>query len=927
MGKRLMAGTTPITRFRFWLWLIALVGVLVPRHLRADWRQEWEAELRHRELLLADWDRLDWRNKFDLLRRSIGAFWDALRLQPKRLEDEMVQDLRYGVRMLLKSKMFTLVAVLSLALGIGANTAIFSLINALMLRMLPVKDAQELVLFKIASPNAPASFGYNANYPLYEMFRDRNQSFSGIITGANVARARFLVNAPGAEPESVQQQRVSGNFFSVLSVNPVIGRSLTEADNNPANTQPGAVISYEYWQRRFGADPNVVGRQVTVNQTSLTIVGVAPPGFFGMEVGAKPELWWPIKVISDPNLGREGSNWIRVIGRLRPGVSVAQAQADVELIFQQQVNEVATARGANWSPTQRRNHFERHISLEAGSAGHTGLRQQFRQPLFILMAMVGLVLLIACVNVANLLLARAATRRKEIAVRLALGAGRFRLLRQLLTESVLLSVLGGTAGLLFARVCLRALVTYLPQRAQTGLDVAPDARVFAFTLIVSVLTGVLFGLAPAWQATRLNLTASLKDQTGGSTSGSRLRLNKTLVVTQVALSLFLLIGAGLFVRSLRNLQTLDVGMNYDNIVQFSLDLGGGYTAQQRSDFFKQLLPRLEALPGVQSATLLYFSLLGGGGINLNVDVPGYVAAPDENVSCNVMAVGPRFFETMKMPIIDGRDFGPQDERPVPTNAPPAATGPQSLASAPPQAVVINQAMARYFFGKENPVGKRFSLKGNGQPYEIIGVTRDAKYLNLRETPPRTFYPYYFQLPQRDNMTLQFRTGQAATDYAVTLSQLMRELNPKAQVVGLQMMRDVVNESLVQERFLAQLGSVFSLFALLLACIGLYGVMSYSVTRRTNEIGIRMALGAESRDVIRLVMREVLLLVVLGAGIGLTAALFSTRLVASLLFDLTPNDPLTIGVATILMIAVAALAGYLPARRASRVDPLIALRYE
>jgi predicted permease len=921
-----MTHTNKKKRVRPHLWLLNFVGVIVPRRFRARWQQEWEAELEYREAMLARWDRLTWRNKLELLWRSLGAFLDALWLQKLRWEDEMIQDLRFGARMLRKNPGFTVVAVLSLALGIGANTAIFSLINALMLRMLPVKNAQELALFKVTSPSMPLGGGYNSNYPLYEMFRDQNRSFTGVATGANVGRARLLVNAPGAESESVQQQRVSGNFFSMLGVNPVAGRTLVEADDDPANTQPGAVISHEYWQRRFGLDPNIVGRQVTVNKTVLTIVGVAPPGFFGFEVGAKPELWWPIKVANDENLRREHSWWIRVIGRLRPEVSVAQAQAEMETIFQQQLNAVA-ARSPNWTPTQRQNHFQRHISLEAGGAGYTGLRHQFRQPLFILMATVGLVLLIACVNVANLLLARAATRRKEIAVRLALGAGRFRLLRQLLTESVLLSLLGGTAGLLFARVCLRALVTYLPQQTQSALDVSPDARVFAFTLIISVLTGVLFGLAPAWQATRLNLTASLKDQTGGSTSRSRLMLNKTLVVTQVALSLFLLIGAGLFVRSLRNLQTLDVGMNYENIVQFSLDLGGGYNAQQRSDLYKQMLARLEALPGVQSATLLYFSLLGGGGVSLNVAVPGYAAAPDENVECNVMAVGPRFFETMKMPIIAGRDFGPQDERPVPASAPPAATGPQNLASAPPQSVVINQAMARYFFGKENPVGKRFSLKGNGQPYEIIGVTQDAKYLNLREQPPRTFYPYYFQSPGRDNMMLQFRTGSETVDYAATLRQLVRELNPQAQVTGLQMMSDVVNDSLVQERFIAQIGSAFSLFALLLACIGLYGVMSYAVTRRTNEIGIRMALGARGADVVRMVMNETMLLVVVGVTIGLAAALTTTRLISSLLFGMTSNDPLTIVLAASLLILVAGLAGYLPARRAARVDPMIALRCE
>jgi predicted permease len=924
---KLMADSTPSTRFRFWLWLIRVLGVLVPRRLRADWRQEWEAELRYRELLLAEWDKLDWQNKFDLLRRSLGAFWDALRLQPKRLEEDMFQDLRYGVRILLKSKMFTLVAVLSLALGIGANTAIFSLINALMLRMLPVKDAQELVLFKVVGPGVPSGASYNCNYPLYEMFRDRNQSFSGIVTGAGVGRARLLVNEPsGGAAESVQQQRVSGNFFSVLGINAAVGRTLAEVDDNPASTQPGAVISYEFWQRRFGLDPNVVGRQVTVNNTALTIVGVAPPGFFGFEVGSRPELWWPIKASNDANLSRTGSWWIRVIGRLRPGVSVAQAQAEMDTIFRQQNDAVAAASGANWTPTQRRNHFERNIRLEAGGVGYTRLRQQFRQPLFILLATVALVLLIACVNVANLLLARAATRRKEIAVRLALGAGRFRLLRQLLTESVLLSLLGGAAGLLFARVCLRALVTYLPQQSQAALDVAPDARVLAFTLMVSVLTGLLFGLVPAWQATRLNLTASLKDQTGASTSRSRLALNKMLVITQVALSLFLLIGAGLFVRSLRNLRTLDVGMNYENIVQFSLDTGSGYNAQQRSDLYKRVLARLEALPGAQSATLLYFSLLSGGGVDFGVTVPGYTPAPDENLSCNVMEVGPRFFETMKMPILAGRDFGPQDERPVPPNSQPAAAGPPSMATAPPQYAVINQTMARYFFGNENPVGKRFITKKDW-PIEIIGVTKDAKYLNLREQPPRTFYLYYFQQPQRGGMTLQLRTSGETADYAATIGRLVRELDPQVQVVGLRMMTDVVNESLVQERFIAQTATAFSLFALLLACVGLYGVMSYAVTRRTNEIGIRMALGARGADVVRLVMRETLLLVVIGIAIGLSAALATTRLVASLLYGLTPNDPLTIAAASALLLAVAVLAGYLPARRAAQVDPMVALRCE
>ena len=920
-----MAEGKQTTRFQFWRWLIAFIGATVPRRFRTRWRREWEAELKYREELLARWDRLNWRNKLELLRRSLGAFWDALWLQPQRLEEDMFQDLRYGVRMLLKSKMFTLVAVLSLALGIGANTAIFSLINVLMLRALPVKEPQALALFSIVSQGT----GYSFNYPLYEQFRDRNQSFSGLASGSGVGRARLTVTEPGVGRtiESVEQQRVSGNFFSVLGVNPVLGRTLVEADDNPANTQPAAVISYAYWQRRFGLDPGVVGRQVMVNEKALTIVGVTPPGFFGFEVGDKPELWWALKTTDDPNLKLNTNWWLRVFGRLRPGVSREQAQTELAVTFRQFIETDAAARGASWTPRMRQQRLERHLRLEAGSAGYAELRREFRQPLLILMMTVALVLLIACVNIANLLLARAAKRRKEIAVRLALGAGRFRLLRQLLTESVLLSVIGGAAGLLFARVCLRVLLTYLPPQSQAALDVSLDARVLVFTLTLSILTGLLFGLAPAWQATKLNLTASLKDQTGGSTGRSGLTLNKLLVVTQVALSLFLLVGAGLFVRSLRNLRSLDAGFNHENIVQFNIDSGSGYKAAQRSKLYQQALARLEALPGARSATLSSFSLLSGNTNGNRVAIPGYTPGPDEDLICRTLLVGPRFFETMQMPILTGRDFGPSDERPVAAAAPATDSGlpPNPATEAQPISAVINQTMARYFFGNENPLGKRFSLRGDASPIEIIGVVKDAKYETLREPAQRTYYLYYFQQPERFGMTFQLRTGADAAGYAATIGRLVRELDPQLQVIRMRTMTDVVNQSLVQERFTAQVASAFSLFALLLACIGLYGVMSYAVTRRTSEIGIRMALGARGADVVRLVMKETMLLVIAGVTIGLAAALTTMRLISSLLFGMTSTDPLTIVLAASLLILAAGLAGYLPARRATRVDPMVALR--
>ncbi|HEY7184415.1 MAG TPA: FtsX-like permease family protein, partial [Blastocatellia bacterium] len=518
-------------------------------------------------------------------------------------------------------------------------------------------------------------------------------------------------------------------------------------------------------------------------------------------------------------------------------------------------------------------------------------------------------------------------RRKEIAVRLALGAGRFRLLRQLLIESVLLSLLGGAAGLLFARVFLSGLITYLPHYPQkTTLDVSPDARVLAFTLLVSVLTGLLFGLAPAWQATRIHLTASLKDQTGASASRSRLTLNKALVVAQVALSLFLLIGAGLFARSLRNLRTLDAGIDYENVVQFWLDTNENYGAERLSDLYKRMLARLESLPGAQSATLSNYSLLSDFYRNDVVSIPGYTPAPDEDMSSKCITVGPRFFETMKMPILAGRDFGAQDERPpAPPKDASAATGPKNPAETPPLSAVVSQTMARYFFGNENPVGKRFL--DDGQPVEIIGVARDSKHITLREQPQRVFYLYYFQQPGRGVARLQLRVSGEPVDYTATIERLAREFDPQAPVVELRMMRDSVDASLTQDRFIAQMGSAFSLFALLLACVGLYGVMSYTVARRTNEIGIRIALGAQRRDVVGLVLRETMLLVIIGVIIGLSAALWATRLIANSLYGLTPNDPLTIGLASMLLLTVAALAGYLPARRASRVDPMVALRHD
>src|SRR5262245_40349650 len=924
-------GNKKVNFLRPHLWLIHLIGVIVPRRLRADWRQEWEAELRYREKLLAEWDRLGWPNKLDLLRRSMAAFWDALWLQPQRLEDEMFQDLRFGMRMLLKSKALTAVAVVSLALGIGANTAIFSMIDALLLRVLPVTNPQELVLFNATGQSQEETFPY----PLYQQFRDQNRSFSGVIAAAGANRMRMTVGGSegGAPVESARGQMVSGNFFSVLGVNAALGRTLIEEDDRAGSAQAVAVISYGFWQRRFGGNPAAVGQQITLDDKLFTIIGVAPPKFFGIEVGDNTELWFTLQMADSGALSNRYGWWLVVMGRLRPEANAAQARAELDVIFQRELADQAQHYSIRpeikWTETERRAFLDRRIELQPGNTGWTPLRPLFKRPLFILMTIVGLVLLIACANVANLLLARAAARRKEIAVRMAIGAGHFRLIRQLLTESLMLTFLGGALGLLIAHWGSRIFLTFLPQdRGPIEIDLTLNARVLGFTLVVSLLTGVLAGLAPALRATRLDLSSSLKEQVSHSSARmARAPLNKILVVAQFALSLFLLIGTGLFVRSLQNLKNLDAGFDRENVTLFELDLEQAYPSARRVTLYRELLARLEALPGVRAVSFSSYSLLSGTSQSMKVSVDGYTPPPDEDMYCKQLWVTPRYFATMGIPLLRGRDFGSRDELSTP------ATLARTSGMKPPLVAVINQTMARQFFGDDNPIGKRIRFPGypdkNSEPFEVVGVVKDAKYLSLREKTPRiTYFPFfrtYF------GSTFHLRATGDPAGLAAAIRRVVHEIEPKAQLLNLRTMNDVVNGSLAQELFLARLAGFFGIFALLLACIGLYGVMSYTVTRRTHEIGIRMALGAQGGDVLLMVLRETLLLVIIGLLIGLAAAFATTTLIESLLlgllFELSPTDPLTIALATLLLLAVAVFSGWLPARRAARVDPLVALRQE
>jgi len=554
----------------------------------------------------------------------------------------------------------------------------------------------------------------------------------------------------------------------------------------------------------------------------------------------------------------------------------------------------------------------------------------FKKPLYILMTVVVLAQLIACANIANLLLARALARRKEIAVRLAIGAGRFRLMRQLLTESMLLTFLGAALGLLFAQWSAHLSLKFLPQYyGPITINPELNTRVLGFTLAASLLTGLLAGLAPSLRATRLDLVSSLKEQVSDSNAApKRLPLNKILVVAQVALSLFLLVGAGLFVRSLQNLRNLDAGFDRENVTLFELDLGTDYPTPRRVTLYKQLLERLEALPGARAASFSSYSLLIGISQSMKASVEGYTPPPDEDMFCKQLWVTPKYFATMGIPLLSGRDFGPQDE--LPASEPAAAP-----VSKRPLVAVINQTMARQFFGDDNPIGKRIRFPGypdkNSEPFEIVGVVKDAKFLSLREKSARITYFPFLQMPNEFGSAFQLRAIGDPAGLAAAIRRIVHELDPKVQTLGLRTMNDVVNDSLAQERFVAQLAGFFSLFALLLACIGLYGVMSYTVTRRTREIGVRMALGAQGGDVLRMVMRETTLLVVTGLAIGLAAALATAKLIESLLsdllFGLAATDPLTIALATLLLLAVAALAGWLPARRAASVDPMVALRTE
>ncbi len=891
-----MTDATQTTRFRFWLWLIKFIGLIVPRRLRADWQQEWEAELRCRELLLAEWDRLDRDAKLDLLRRSAGAFWDALLLQPKRLEDEMFQDLRFALRMLLKEPGFTAITVIALALGIGANTAIFSVVNAVLLQPLPFHEPERLVRVWRSSGEQDRNA---LSFPEFADLRAQQPVFERMAAWRS---SDFTLTGHG-DPVNLSGVVVTAELFPLLGVAPQLGRSFMPEEDQAGNR--AVILSHSLWQNRFNSDPNVAGKTVTINSQSYNVAGVMPPEFKFPIRNDPVDLWVSLAAVAE---GREPitvqRGWLAfgVIGRLKPNVTAPQAAVALRVI----VDNLA------------RRHTESKDFVSARVLPfHQEVVRDVRLGLLLMFGAVGCVLLIACANVANLLLQRATTRHKEIAIRAALGAGRVRIVRQLLTESLLLALGGGVIGWLLAMWGTNLLTSFAPRGLPRATEAGMGARVFCFSMLVSLATGLVFGLAPAVQAAKVNLNEALKEAgRSGGDGARRNRFRNALVVAEVALALMLLVCSGLLLNSFLRLQRVDPGFDSHNVLTFRIDLPASRYSQQTqvAPFYQQLISRLEAAPGVKSVSAISHLPLSSYRGRTGFSIEGIATPPDNPVpySTDFRSVTPGYFKTMGMQLIKGRDFTARDE----------------LRST--QAAIINETLARRYFPNQDPLGKRirpgYGIDERGWLMrEIVGVVSDSKHVNLREEPPPNIYLPHGQIPRHD-MTLVVRTTNDANALIGVVQKEARALDRELPVFNIRTLDQYMASSVAEPKFNTLLLGLFAGLALILTCIGLYGVMSYTFTQRTHELGIRMALGAQTRDVLKLVIRQGMGLTLLGAAIGIAGAVALTRMMKSWLFDVSPTDPLTFAAAALLLTIVALLACWIPARRATKVDPLVALRH-
>ena len=825
--------------------------------------------------------------------------------------------MRFVIRSLAKSPVFAAVAVLSLALGIGANTAVFTLLDQVLLRLLPVQDPEQLVQLKETGAFHGSNTGMNSlSYPIYRDFSAQNTVFSGMLCRHSLP---FSVSFQGRS-ERAAGELVSGTYFPVLGLHAALGRLFSSSEDQTRGGSPFAVLGYDYWQTRFAGDPSVIGKQLSINNHQFTIVGVAPRGFQGVERLFATQIYVPIMMA--PQLTQEekpfdnrGRRWVQVFGRLKHGVTPTQAKASLEPIFRRILRiEVQEPRFAHASPYSRKQFLKMTLEVMPGGRGQDEVREFLQRPLWALMAMVGLVLLIACANVANLMIARATSRQKEIAVRLALGASRRRIVGQLLLESLLLSVLGGVVGLAISSWTMRLLAGIMPHmEPPLKFTTDPDLRVLCFNLAVSLVTAIVFGLVPALQATRPDVGAVLKDQANAVAGGGQAMWRKLLVCAQVSLSLLLLIGAGLFVGTLRNLKNLNPGFEVTNLLSFSVDPTlSGYDNARAKLFYKQLQEKLANLPGVTSAALCVVPPLSFDEWDSSVAVEGYSPKPGEDMQAWQNYVSPRYFETLKIPLYAGRDFTDRD----------------TLGA--PKAVIVNEKFARHYFGTPNAVGRHMGMGGDPgtkMDMEIIGVVRDTRYQTMRQEPPRQIFQPYLQNDWATQMTAHIRTNVSSAQMFPVLRSVVQKMDANLPVYQMKTEESQRDDVLAVERLAASLSTAFGVLATLLAAIGLYGVMAFLVTRRTREIGVRMALGAVAGDVIWIVLREVLLLVGIGVAIGLPAALAVSRLLRSQLYGMSSSDPVTIVLAIVGIILIAVLSGYMPARRATPVDPISALRYE